>query len=114
MKTTILTLCSILLMSAANASPFAVAQVTSSAVDSCNVALPQGTTPVSVAVTVDAVRGLPANGNRVCLTDVGSVAVGDTTMTFQAVSSLWGVLGSPVPFTFTRPAAGLGGIGLSQ
>ncbi len=87
----------------ASAAPFAVGHVPSTAADKCVIAFPSGAAAVESDVVVDAARGLPANGNRVCIVDVASAAVGSNSLTMQLKSNLWGVLGVAVPFSFTRP-----------
>ena len=90
----------------AASAPFAIADVPNPAADRCVVAFPSTSPAVESAVVVDAAYGNPANGNRVCKVDVSTAVVGDTTMTVALKSSVWGVMGSPVPFTFTRPSPG--------
>lgn len=105
MKHLLLTFFLALCVSLAHAAPFAVGDVPSADADKCLIAFPSTATPVEVAVTVDATYGLPANGNRVCMVDVGSAVVGANTVSMALKSNLWGVLGVATPFAFTRPAA---------
>jgi len=91
---------------ASAAGPFVVVDVPSAAADRCLIANPSTAPAVEYTVAVDAAYGNPANGNRICKLDVASAAVGDTTITVQLKSDLWGVMGSPVPFSFTRPSPG--------
>lgn len=97
-----------LLMWATNvsAAPFAVGGVPSAAADRCVVT---GATHAALNgefdVVVDAVNGNPAYGNRVCKLDLAAVPEGSNTLNIALKSSLWGVLGAPVPFSFTRPAS---------
>lgn len=99
------------------AAPFVIVDVPSAAADKCSVAMPSTAPAVDMDVTVDAAYGVPANGNRVCKIDAASAPTGDTTLTVALKSDLWGVMGSPVPFTFTRPSSASlvpGSIGLKK
>jgi len=90
----------------AQAAPFAVGGVPTTAADKCVVT---GATHAALNgeydVVVDAVNGNPANGNRVCKLDLAAVPEGNNTLSIALKSSLWGVLGAPVPFSFVRPAS---------
>lgn len=90
----------------AQAAPFAVGGVPTTAADKCVVT---GATHAALNgeydVVVDPVNGNPANGNRVCKLDLSAVPEGSNTLSIALKSSLWGVLGAPVPFSFTRPAS---------
>lgn len=90
----------------ASAAPFAVGGVPTTAADKCVVT---GATHAALNgeydVVVDAVNGNPANGNRVCKLDLSAVPEGSNTLSIALKSSLWGVLGAPVPFSFSRPAS---------
>lgn len=114
MKTSLLVVTLLAFAGAAQAAPFAVAQIASADVTSCTVAFPSTAAAVDVPVTVDTTYGLPANGNRVCKVDVGSAAVGPNTLSLGLKSSIWGVLGAASPFSFTRPSAATVVIQLAQ
>jgi hypothetical protein len=92
---------------AAGAAPFAVGGVQSTAADKCVVT---GATHAALNgefdVVVDAVNGNPANQNRVCKIDLAAVPEGNNTLSIALKSSLWGVLGAPVNFSFVRPTLG--------
>ena len=94
----ILTLCALMTtLSAAQSAPFAFAKVASPAAQTCVVTgAISGEFPV-----VDAAH----QGQRGCLIDVASVPVGDNTINVSAKSSLWGQLGTAVPFAFVRPSS---------
>ncbi len=96
----------LMLCGAAQAAPFAVGGVPTTAADKCVVT---GATHAALNgefdVVVDAVNGNPANGNRVCKIDLAAVPEGNNTLSIALKSSLWGVLGAPVPFSFVRPAS---------
>lgn len=91
----------------AQAAPFAVGGVPTTAADKCVVT---GATHAALNgeydVVVDAVNGNPANGNRVCKLDLAAVPEGNNTLSIALKSTLWGVLGAPVNFSFARPASG--------
>lgn len=107
----------IVMTAPAHAAPFVVAQVANAAGDKCAVSFPSTAPAVDFDVVVDPVRGLPANGNRVCVIDVASAVDGTNTATLSLKSSLWGVVGAAVPFSFPRPSSAsltLGAIQLAK
>lgn len=90
----------------AQAAPFAVGGVPTTAADKCVVT---GATHAALNgefdVVVDAVNGNPANGNRVCKIDLSAVPAGTNTLSIALKSNLWGQLGAAVPFSFERPTS---------
>lgn len=87
------------------AAPFAVGDVTCPNCDRC-VWDGTGFGPLVNNVVVDAVRGKPAFGNRVCLRDVAGALVGTNNITLSSrisTATVWGD-SATVPFAFVRPA----------
>jgi hypothetical protein len=94
----ILTLCALTMaLTVANAAPFVFVKVSSAAANKCVLA---GALSGEYAVT-DAAH----EGQRGCKIDAAGAPVGENTLTAAAKSDLWGVLGAPVPFSFTRPSS---------
>ena len=77
----------------------------SATTDTCRTSL-NGAAPVDVPVVVDNVRGIAANGYRVCLLNVSGVPEGANVVSMAPYDSIWGVTGASVQLPFTRPTAG--------
>lgn len=87
----------------AQAAPFIVADVPSSACDRC-VWDGTGFGPLVNNVVVDTVRGNATFGNRICLRDASGALVGTNNITLACrdSTSVWGD-STVVPFSFVRP-----------
>ena len=86
------------------AAPLVVGDVPAAACDRC-VWNGTGFGPLVSDVAVDAARGKPAYGNRICLRDVSGALVGANNLTLACrdSTSVWGD-SVAVPFSFVRPA----------
>lgn len=87
-----------------SAAPFLIADVSAANADQC--VYTRGA-PVNSPVVVDAVNGLPANGNRICRVDLGSdPRTGTVTLALR--DSVLGVTGPTASYTFpgALPAPG--------
>ena len=90
----------------AHAAPFCVADVPDIRCDTCVITASAPLTSQVVPVSIDIVRGLPANGNRICSMDCAAATVGvvnNITFTCRDSMSVWGD-SPPTPFSFARSA----------
>lgn len=86
------------------AGPYCVSDVPDLRADTC-VWDGTGFGPLVNPVMVDIVRGVPANGNRICLRDCGIALVGtnNITLSLRDSTNVWGD-SVVVPFSFVRSA----------
>jgi hypothetical protein len=86
----------LLVSAGAFGNPFLIGDVSDTRADTC---IYTRTTAVSSAVVVDAVNGLPANGNRVCKIDLASDPR-TGTVTLALKDSILGDTGPAASYTF--------------
>lgn len=104
LRTTLLIALFLAASAAQAAGPYCVSDVPDPRADTC-VWDGTGFGALVNPVVVDTVRGVPANGNRVCLRDCGTALVGtnNITLSLRDSTNVWGdsVI---VPFSFVRSA----------